>query len=75
MCKLKRVCCCLNCVPALRDRGRVGVCMARGGNIGVRVGDAEALVFLRAQPRFAIASNSLDYSIALTKSLLGSSLN
>jgi len=30
MCKLKRVCCCRNCVPALRDEGRVSVCMARG---------------------------------------------
>lgn len=46
-----------------------------GGDIGVRAGDAAAMVFRRAQTRFAIASNSLDYSIALTKSLLGSSLN
>lgn len=41
----------------------------------MRVGDTAALVFRRAQPRFAIASNSLDYSIALTKSLPESSLN
>jgi hypothetical protein len=76
MCKLKGACCCRNCVPALRDEGRrVGVCMARGGDICVRAEDTAASVFRRAQPRFAIASNSLDYSVELTKSLLGSSLN
>ena len=55
------------------------------GDIGVKAGDAAALVFRRAQPRLAsprlasprlaIASSSLDCSIALTKSLLGSSRN
>ena len=48
---------------------------AGGGDIGVKAGDTAALVFRGAQPRFAFASSSLDYSIALTKSLLGSSLN
>jgi hypothetical protein len=53
VCKLKRVCCCRNCVLALDEileGAGVGVCMARGWGIGVRAGDCGATMVFRGGP-------------------------